>query len=56
LHEPLFREWVTEKVSLDIPMEYVEACASRVGFVHPRDRLIFWVHSVTVTSTKLASV
>jgi hypothetical protein len=28
---------VTEKVSLGFPMEYVEAYASRVGFVHLRD-------------------
>jgi hypothetical protein len=28
---------VTEKVSLGFPMEYVEAYASRAGFVLPRD-------------------
>jgi hypothetical protein len=39
-----------------MPMGYVEVCAPRAGFVHPRDRLILWAHSVTVASTKLASV
>jgi hypothetical protein len=31
-------------------MGYVEACASRAGFVHPCDGLILWAHSVTVAS------
>jgi hypothetical protein len=28
---------LNENVSLGFPMKYVEAYASRVGFVHPRD-------------------
>jgi hypothetical protein len=47
---------VPEKASSDIPMVWVEACAPRAGFVHPRDGLILWTHSVTVASTKLESV
>jgi hypothetical protein len=47
---------MTEKVPSGMLMGYVEKCASRSGFVHPRDGLIFWAHSVTVVSTKLASV
>jgi hypothetical protein len=47
---------MTEKVSLGMPMGYAEACAPRAGFVHPRDGLILWDHSVTVASMKLASV
>jgi hypothetical protein len=31
---------------LVFPMEYVEAYASRAGFVLPRDRNILWAHSV----------
>jgi hypothetical protein len=27
-------------------MEYVEACASRAGFILPRDGKILWAHSV----------
>jgi hypothetical protein len=41
---------------LGMPMEYVEACAPRAGFVHPRDEFILWAHSVTVASTKLVSM
>jgi hypothetical protein len=37
---------VTEKVPLDFPMEYVEAYASRVGFVLPHDGKILWAHPV----------
>jgi hypothetical protein len=37
---------VTERVSLDFPVEYVEAYASRAGFVLPRDGKILWVHLV----------
>jgi hypothetical protein len=37
---------VTEKVSLGFPKEYVEAYASRAGFVLPRDRKIPWALSV----------
>jgi hypothetical protein len=37
-------------------MEYVEANASRAGFVHPRVGLILWAHSVTIAYMKLASV
>jgi hypothetical protein len=37
-------------------MGYVEAFAPRAGFDHPHDGLIFWAHSMTVASTKLASV
>jgi hypothetical protein len=37
---------LTEKVSLRFPLEYVEAYASRAGFVHPRDGMIRWAHSV----------
>jgi hypothetical protein len=39
-------------------MGYVDVCAPRAGFVHPPDGLIYilWAHSVTVASTKLASV
>jgi hypothetical protein len=37
---------VTEKASLDFPMEYVEVYASRAGFVLPRDGKIVWAHSV----------
>jgi hypothetical protein len=31
-------------------MEYVEAYASRAGFVLPRDRKILWAHSVIFSS------
>jgi hypothetical protein len=31
---------------LGFPMEHVEACASRAGFVIPRDGKILWAHSV----------
>jgi hypothetical protein len=47
---------LTENVPLGMPIEYVEAYAPRAGFVHPRDELILWAHSVTIASTKLASV
>jgi hypothetical protein len=47
---------VTEKAFSGIPMEYVEACASRAGFVHPHDGLILRAHSMTIASMKLASI
>jgi hypothetical protein len=37
---------MTEKVSFGFPMEYVEAYASRIGFVLPRDGKIPWAHSM----------
>jgi hypothetical protein len=37
---------VTEKVSLVFPMEYVEAYASKVGFVHLCEGKILWAHLV----------
>jgi hypothetical protein len=37
---------VVEKVSLGFPMEYVEAYASREGFVLPHDGKILWAHLV----------
>jgi hypothetical protein len=37
---------VTEKVSFGFPMEYVEAYASRAGFVLLRDGNIPWAHLV----------
>jgi hypothetical protein len=37
---------VTKKVLLGFPMDYVEAYASRVGFVLPHDKKILWAHSV----------
>jgi hypothetical protein len=37
---------VTEKVSLDFPMEYVEACASRAEFVLLHEKKILWAHLV----------
>jgi hypothetical protein len=37
---------VTEKMLLSFPMEYVEAYASRAGFVLLRDGKILWVHWV----------
>jgi hypothetical protein len=37
---------VTEKVSLGFPIEYVEAYASRAGFVLPCEGNILWAHSV----------
>jgi hypothetical protein len=46
LHQPSLSKSVTKKVSLGFPMEYVEAYASRAGFVLPRDRKILWAHSV----------
>jgi hypothetical protein len=46
LHQPTHHSRVTEKLSLGFPMEYVDAYASRAGFVHPRDEKILWVHSV----------
>jgi hypothetical protein len=46
LHQPSQRSRVTKKVSLGFPMEYVEAYASRAGFVHPRDGKMLWAHSV----------
>jgi hypothetical protein len=39
-----------------MPMGYVEACAPRAEFIHLHDGEILWAHSVTVASTKLASV
>jgi hypothetical protein len=45
-----------EKVSSGIPMVWVEACAPRAEFVHPRDGLILWAHLVTVAYMKLASM
>jgi hypothetical protein len=37
---------VTEKVSLEFPIENVEAYASRAGFVLLCDGKILWAHSV----------
>jgi hypothetical protein len=37
LHQPSLGNTVTKKVSLGFSMEYVEAYASRAGFVLPRD-------------------
>jgi hypothetical protein len=37
---------VTEKVPLGFSMEYVEAYASRAGFVLPREGKILWAHLV----------
>jgi hypothetical protein len=31
---------------LGFPMEYVETCASRAGFVLPRDEKILWARSM----------
>jgi hypothetical protein len=33
----LYLNWVTEKVPLSFPMEYVEAYEQRAGFVHPHN-------------------
>jgi hypothetical protein len=38
--------WWLKRCILGFPMEYVEACASRAGFVLPRDGMILWAHSV----------
>jgi hypothetical protein len=42
----LYLDRVTEKVSSGFPMEYVEAYASRAGFVLPHDGKILWTHSM----------
>jgi hypothetical protein len=42
----LYLNRVTEKVPLGFPMEYVQAYASRAGFVLSRDGKILWAHSV----------
>jgi hypothetical protein len=47
---------MTEKVPLGMLMGYVEASTPRAGFIHPREGLILWAHSMTVASMKLASV
>jgi hypothetical protein len=46
MHQPSLCNWVTEKVSSGIPMEYVEAYVSGARFVLLRDKNILWVHSV----------
>jgi hypothetical protein len=46
LHQPSLGNTVTKKVSLGFTMEYVEAYASRAGFILPRDEKILWTHSV----------
>jgi hypothetical protein len=46
MHQPSLCNWVIEKVSSGIPMEYVEADVSGARFVLPRDGNILWVHWV----------
>jgi hypothetical protein len=46
LHQPSLGKTVTENVTSGIPMEWVEAYASREGFVLPRDKKLLWAHSV----------
>jgi hypothetical protein len=46
LHQLSLGNTVTKMCLLGFPMEYVDACASRVGFVLLHDGKILWAHSV----------